>query len=504
MKSITGRQKLYQDYIFHYESHIHEGNVTLCDHKLECRGDTQLCDCPAALGEVYSNLIRQNLESKKQEHRVEGLKQMMKGFAFLEIICVNLFLFPWRKEIRTLKKFTGHFVYFVEPVIPEETIKQILQQVGYSVASDTEYTIGGKINIEEAKQTAFELYLCRIECEKLLWLMKKEKSACISVLVDVHSSEASNRSEHTGKNDGIHEVDGINKLDFETGNDESTKSTHLNNVKSQDVLSSSSKHDSHYYNKHMDSDDFLNNYNDLNLAQQPILPLNSKQNKPKELPTPVYEEINVTKPCILECFEKEGKSSLLGVTDHAEKVTCGIQADNIDIRTFTDKLDPPKSLMPNECPAEVLTVPKQERVVTKLKMKNVPGESLAYPIEETLPPDAANFYDKDTSELNRREVKWAFLKPKEDTFTSPMSLSSDFSMLNISSKSNWTVGVEHRLREPPNSTYIPPVAPESECIRLTHIKPQENHFKAPSPPWDTLMVNEDTKEDYVMISKKDN
>lgn len=103
MKSIADRQKLFQDYISHYESRSHEGNVTLCDHKLECWGYTQLSDYPAVLGEFYSQLIRQNLQSKKEEHRVQALKQMMKGFAILELICVNLFLFPWRKEIRTLK-----------------------------------------------------------------------------------------------------------------------------------------------------------------------------------------------------------------------------------------------------------------------------------------------------------------------------------------------------------------------------------------------------------------
>lgn len=504
MKSTADRHKLFQDYISHYESRRHEGNVTVCDHGLECGGLTPL-------GELYSQLITQNLQSKTQERRGPVLKQMMKGFAILELICVNLFLFPWRKEIRTLKKFTGAFVYFVEPAIPEDTIWQILQRVGYSIASDTEYIIRGKINTEEAKQTAFELYLSRIQCEKMLWPMNKDKSIDVSPLL----TEANNESEHialTGKNTngGSHEIDGVNNLDVKsnvTDNNDTTKAADLTSPSSsQDVISDTSTKDSSYYIKHMDSDDFLNKYSDLNFAQQPIL----KQNKPKEWAAPVSKEPYSAKTHIPESSVRESRLAITEGRDLAEKVTCDLQGDNIDIRTFTDKLDPPKSLTLNELPAEVVMPTKQERVVTKLKMQNMAGETLAYPIEETLPPDSAKF--SDSSDLGRKEVKWSFLKTKEGTesFSSPMSLSSDFSMLNISSKQAiWTPGTENRLREPPNPTYIPPMAPKSEFMRLTNIKPEENQFQEASQSGGTLLVNEfniheDTKEDYVMITRKNN
>ncbi|CAN2389482.1 spermatogenesis-associated protein [Pristimantis euphronides] len=514
MKSLADRQTLYQDYISHYESSSYEGHIPLCDQRPEGRGDSG-GHSAAALGELYSQLIRHNLQTRNPERRMAALKQMMKAFAILEVICVNLFLFPWRKEIRTLKKFTGNFVYFVEPVIPEDAIRQILQRVGYSIASDTEYIIGGNINTEEAKQTAFELYLSRIQCENLLWLMSKDRSVYVSQPVNRPDTEANTGSEqtgHTGKDTcrttGIHETDRAN-LDFKyvvAGDNDTTKAADLtiSHMSSQDVISDTSEKDPSSI-KHIDSDDFLNKYSDLNLAQKPIFPLLIKQNKAKEWTVPISEEPNIAKAHFPGSFSRDSGSATVERQDLSE-VNCGLQDENIDVRTFTDELERPKSL---EAPAEVIVPTKQERVVTKLKMQNMGEESLAYPIEETLPPDSAKF--SDSSDLGRPEVKWAFLKTKDGTesVVSPMSLSSDFSMLNISSKSAaWTPGMENRLREPPNSTYIPPTAPESESMKSASIKGEENHFQAPFLPGNSLLVNEfnmheDTKEDYVMITRRD-
>ncbi|XP_077144510.1 protein BEAN1 isoform X2 [Ranitomeya variabilis] len=510
MKSNADRQRLYQDYIAHYESTSHEGNVTLCDPPLQCRGDAHQCrgdahqcNCPAALGENYSQLIRQNLQSEKLEHKVEALKQMMKGFAILELICVNLFLFPWRKEIRTLKKFTGTFVYFIQPVIPEDAIRQILQRVGYSIVSKTEYTIGGKINSEEAKQTAFDLYLSRIQCDNMLWRLNEDKSVSVSLLVHGPGHEAKHRSDPTGQTGkDTREPGEMQNLDLKSNdpsNDDPIKAVGMTvtSTSSQDDISDLSEEKPRYYTKRMDSDEFLYNYSDLNLAQQPIFPLYIK---PKKWVAPVSEELNFVKP--------DGSAKNEG-RELAEKITYDLQGNNIDITTFTEQLDPPKSLVSNESPAEVIAPTKQERVVSKLKMLNMSGESLTYPIEETVPPDSAKF--SEGSDLGKIEVKWAFLTTKEGTesFASPMSPSSDFSMLNISGKPPiWTPGTDNRLREPPNSTYIPPRAPENEGMRLPNIKAEENHFQVSSPTGDALLVNEyniheDTKEDYVMITKKD-
>ncbi|XP_077144508.1 protein BEAN1 isoform X1 [Ranitomeya variabilis] len=401
------------------------------------------------------------------------------------------------------QKFTGTFVYFIQPVIPEDAIRQILQRVGYSIVSKTEYTIGGKINSEEAKQTAFDLYLSRIQCDNMLWRLNEDKSVSVSLLVHGPGHEAKHRSDPTGQTGkDTREPGEMQNLDLKSNdpsNDDPIKAVGMTvtSTSSQDDISDLSEEKPRYYTKRMDSDEFLYNYSDLNLAQQPIFPLYIK---PKKWVAPVSEELNFVKP--------DGSAKNEG-RELAEKITYDLQGNNIDITTFTEQLDPPKSLVSNESPAEVIAPTKQERVVSKLKMLNMSGESLTYPIEETVPPDSAKF--SEGSDLGKIEVKWAFLTTKEGTesFASPMSPSSDFSMLNISGKPPiWTPGTDNRLREPPNSTYIPPRAPENEGMRLPNIKAEENHFQVSSPTGDALLVNEyniheDTKEDYVMITKKD-
>ncbi|KAM4043634.1 uncharacterized protein ACNLHF_013870 [Anomaloglossus baeobatrachus] len=244
------------------------------------------------MGDPYSRLIRHNLHSQKLERKVELLRKMVKGFAVLELICVNLFLFPWRKEIRTLKKFTGTFVYFLQPVIPEDTIRQILQRVGYSIVSNTEYTIGGKINGEEAKQTAFDLYLSRIRCENLLRRLNEDRSVSVSLLVNVPGLEARTESDSTGQT--CENPNGTDELDLKSNvpsnndpiNAEELTVTHPS---SQDDPSDLSEKAPRYYTKRTDSDEFLNNYSDLNLGQRPIFPLYVK---PKRWVAPVSEEPN--------------------------------------------------------------------------------------------------------------------------------------------------------------------------------------------------------------------
>ncbi|XP_073439050.1 uncharacterized protein [Dendrobates tinctorius] len=516
MKSTAGRHRLYREYIAHYEAGSHEGHVALCRADVHLgRGDVHLGrgdvhqvggdvhqgDCPAALGENYAQLIRQTLQSTKLEQKVEALKQMMKGFAVLELICVNLFLFPWRKEIRTLKKFTGTFVYFIQPVIPEDAIRQILQRVGYSIVSNTEYTIGGRINSEEAKQTAFDLYLSRIQCENMLWRLNEDKSVSVSLLVPGPGHEAKHGSDPTGQTGkNTSGPDEMQNLNLKSNDPIKAAEMTVTHTSSQDDVSDLSEEKPRYYTKRMDSDEFLYNYSDLNLAQRPIFPLHMK---PTKWVAPVSEEPNFAKPDI-----PDGSAKIEG-RDLAEKIIYDLQGDNIDITTFSEQLDLPKSLVSNESPAEVIAPTKQERVVSKLKMLNMSGESLTYPIEETAAPGSAKL--SESSDLGKIEVKWAFLTTKEGTesFASPMSPSSDFSMLNISGNSPiWTPGTDHRLREPPNSTYIPPRAPETERMRSPNIKAEEHHFQVSSPSGDALLdneynIHEDIKEDYVMITKKD-
>lgn len=84
---------LFQDFILHYEAGSREGSAVLYGRGAD----------GAAPGLLYTQLIRENFVRRKRQDGADIIAHMMKGFAVLELICVNLFLYPWRKEIRTLK-----------------------------------------------------------------------------------------------------------------------------------------------------------------------------------------------------------------------------------------------------------------------------------------------------------------------------------------------------------------------------------------------------------------
>ncbi|KAK1905352.1 Spermatogenesis-associated protein 2 [Dissostichus eleginoides] len=65
------------------------------------------------------------------------LSAVSKAAELLETLCVNLFLQPWKKEIRTLKTYTGPFVYHLLPVLGSSTIQSVLASIGYLPHTDT-------------------------------------------------------------------------------------------------------------------------------------------------------------------------------------------------------------------------------------------------------------------------------------------------------------------------------------------------------------------------------
>ncbi|NXY25915.1 SPAT2 protein, partial [Atrichornis clamosus] len=104
-----------------------------------------------------------------------ALHDLLKALELLELLCVNLLLCPWRREIRSLKTFTGNFVYYIQPVLPDDIVTAVLEKIGYIATTATEFSLVKKRNNEEMKQTAFEIFLARIECETILEMTNEEK-----------------------------------------------------------------------------------------------------------------------------------------------------------------------------------------------------------------------------------------------------------------------------------------------------------------------------------------
>ncbi|XP_034537248.1 uncharacterized protein LOC117811213 isoform X2 [Notolabrus celidotus] len=101
------------------------------------------------------------------------LSAVIKATELLETLCVNIVLQPWKKEIKTLKTFTGPFVYGLLPVFSSSTIQSILASIGYLPHADTpvsEYRLCEEVDPDRVKLVGFELLLARVECCHLLEL----------------------------------------------------------------------------------------------------------------------------------------------------------------------------------------------------------------------------------------------------------------------------------------------------------------------------------------------
>ncbi|KAJ7985941.1 hypothetical protein DPEC_G00345680 [Dallia pectoralis] len=111
------------------------------------------------------------------------LGALIRATEMLEMFCVNLFLCPWKKEIKVVKTFTGPFVYCIQPVLSKSATKNILETIGYRLETDTEYRLTNKADPETAMKMGFELFLARIECQYLLELMGHQSpSECLEIL----------------------------------------------------------------------------------------------------------------------------------------------------------------------------------------------------------------------------------------------------------------------------------------------------------------------------------
>ncbi|XP_074531521.1 uncharacterized protein LOC141794857 isoform X2 [Halichoeres trimaculatus] len=105
------------------------------------------------------------------------LSAVIKATELLETLCVNILLQPWKKEIKTVKTFTGPFVYCLLSVFNISTIQCILASVGYLPNTDTpsEYRLCEEANQDRVKLVGFELMLARVECYHLLELHDRSK-----------------------------------------------------------------------------------------------------------------------------------------------------------------------------------------------------------------------------------------------------------------------------------------------------------------------------------------
>ncbi|XP_053255641.1 uncharacterized protein LOC128419234 [Podarcis raffonei] len=179
-------QELLRDYLAFYRANGAEGKLLVCNEAaVKSRARRLLASEPGlagAPGGVDVAGLAQSCLAAKGETGGVVFRKLLKAFEFLELVCVNLFLSPWRKEIKSLKTFTGNFVYYVQSVLPEGIVEKLLKEIGYVATTTTEFSLAKKLSEEETEQAAFEIFLARIQCEDLLEIAEDVRD---SDLVDI-------------------------------------------------------------------------------------------------------------------------------------------------------------------------------------------------------------------------------------------------------------------------------------------------------------------------------
>lgn len=329
------KQDILRDYVAYYGTKWSEGKLLICNEttlKAKAKHFLESGACPAEGFSRFSFYsIAENCLKMKKQQGGNVFKNLIQAFEFLELLCINLFLSPWRKEIKSLKTFTGNFVYCVQSVLPENIVKTILEKIGYIATTATEYSLVRKINEEETKETAFEIFLARIECETILEmisevqhsdlgdiLQKRAQKHCYHEenkdresqpfqredpenLENKENNEISSclgaQQKSSTKSEKSFETAGNSKIKDESHFKPATDMPQLASTQSTSRLQAHQRQVSesaHSHGKCSDSEDFLNKYSDIVIGQKPIFSENSSQK--------VFEEKlrgNQSEECVL-------------------------------------------------------------------------------------------------------------------------------------------------------------------------------------------------------------
>ncbi|XP_019723983.1 spermatogenesis-associated protein 2 [Hippocampus comes] len=108
------------------------------------------------------------VEGSLRCQRGGNLRSLERAFHTLETICTNLLLFPWKKEFRCIKTFTGPYVYHLKSAISDAELRSLMRTIGYTCDHDSQFYFqehpGGSAHL---RQLAFELFLAQAECRLL-------------------------------------------------------------------------------------------------------------------------------------------------------------------------------------------------------------------------------------------------------------------------------------------------------------------------------------------------
>lgn len=169
------RETLFRKYVQICELKLSEKDPLLDDASLKKMATSLLDSYRQEPFEIFKSFRFYDIvENSLKTLRTSSLSAILTAFGILETFCVNLFLYPWKKEFKTIKTFTGHFVYYIKSAMCEDDVWNILSFIGYHYEKET-YELKNKVNTNHVKFISFELFLAGIECENLLEIYSQIK-----------------------------------------------------------------------------------------------------------------------------------------------------------------------------------------------------------------------------------------------------------------------------------------------------------------------------------------
>uniref|UniRef100_A0A4W6BMR0 Spermatogenesis-associated protein 2 PUB-like domain-containing protein n=1 Tax=Lates calcarifer TaxID=8187 RepID=A0A4W6BMR0_LATCA len=182
----VSRQELYEDYVNCYLHQCVEARPCH-DRRLLKKAAQYLLREPEPRDTFtvfpFYQAVGENCEPMSTNCR-KHLCAFIKATELLETLCVNLFLQPWKKEFKTLKTFTGPFVYCLQPALSSPTIQSVLASIGYLPHTDTPQRLCEDASPDRAILVGFELLLARVECHHLLELLEKDHQRAVPLYSD--------------------------------------------------------------------------------------------------------------------------------------------------------------------------------------------------------------------------------------------------------------------------------------------------------------------------------
>ncbi|XP_077316641.1 spermatogenesis-associated protein 2 [Lithobates pipiens] len=175
----------YKEDLFRKYVQFHESKLEASDSKQRAISDEYLRTAASALLSLPKidpahrfRLIRfyDVCENSLKSLRTSNLRSLHNAAALLETVGINLFLYPWKKEYKNIKTYTGPFVYYVRAALIDDDIRHILNNMGYVQEYGTVYRLKDHVDTTQVKRVAFELFLARVECELLLEIYLQVKA----------------------------------------------------------------------------------------------------------------------------------------------------------------------------------------------------------------------------------------------------------------------------------------------------------------------------------------